>query len=62
MRICPVRRASPSLRLTVPRLQGRLMLFDAPQQHKAYQKSIEAIENVSTVVDSLYEKIGLLRG
>ena len=38
------------------------MLFDAPQQHKAYQKSIEAIENVSAVVDSLYEKIGLLRG
>jgi len=40
---------------------GQLFVYDELPVNKTYDKSLEAIENMSKVVDSLYEKIGLIR-
>jgi hypothetical protein len=39
---------------------GTLQLFDDPPLPKTYQSGLDTIEQMSKVVDSLHDKVGLL--
>jgi len=40
---------------------GRLIVFDDPTPNKLYPTALETMQSMSKVVDSLYEKLNLLR-